>query len=63
MTTEEKIETKLAEIRRKRKKAQDEKAKLKEVIKKLDFAEKALKAFSGSVKSGKAESILRHFAE
>lgn len=63
MTTKEELDAHLAEIRKQRQEAQEKLNKYQSKVKKLTMVEKIFSVANGAVQSGKAESILRYFAQ
>lgn len=61
--TKSELDAHLAEIRRQRQEAQEKLNKYQSKVKKLTLIEKMFSVANGAIQSGKAESILRHFAQ
>lgn len=61
--TKSELDAQIAAIRRQRQEAQEDLNKYQAKVKKLSLIEKVLSAAAGAVQSGKAESVLRHFAQ
>lgn len=60
--TKEELDMHIAEIRKQRQEAQAKLNKYQSKVKKLTMVEKIFSVANGAIESGKAESILRHFA-
>lgn len=63
MTTKEELDRHLAEIRKQREDAQKKLNHYQAKVKKLGLVEKIFSIGTGAIQSGKAESILRYFAQ
>lgn len=61
--TKTELDAHLADIRRQRQEAQENLNKYQAKVKKLSLVEKIFSAATGAVQSGKAESVLRYFAQ